>query len=142
LIGVGLVFHHVGVLVKDVAAASPGYINGLGYESCSDIVHDPRQTAFVRFLRLAGENSYLELVSPDGPGSVLSNALRKGGGIHHLCYATSDLEHSLQRLASQGLLLLRTPEPAVAFGGRKIAWMLNRDHLLIELVEQGPVGQI
>jgi hypothetical protein len=34
-----------------------------------------------------------------------------------------------------GLVMIRRPQPAVAFGGRRIAWFVSREKLLIEFLE-------
>jgi methylmalonyl-CoA/ethylmalonyl-CoA epimerase len=36
----------------------------------------------------------------------------------------------------QGALIVRPPKPAVAFEGRRIAWMLTSGKLLVELLEK------
>jgi methylmalonyl-CoA/ethylmalonyl-CoA epimerase len=133
--------HHVGVVVKDIALATEDYVRRLGYEVRGPIVHDPGQTAFVRFLGQAGSSVFLELVSPDRPESKLSNALKNGGGLNHLCFVVDDIESASQELRSRGMHLIQPPVPAVAFPGRRIAWLVGRDRVLIELVERGPAGQ-
>jgi methylmalonyl-CoA/ethylmalonyl-CoA epimerase len=133
--------HHVGVLVADIAAATSTYVKDFSYEVVSDIILDPMQTALVRFLQLPGDDSYLELVAPSGAESKLSNALKKGGGINHVCYATDDIKATLQRLSDAGAYILSGPTPAVAFRGRSIAWVLRTDKLLTELVERGDAGE-
>ena len=132
-----LTLHHVGVVVADIAATCAEYVHRFGFEIRSDIVHDTTQTAYVQFLRMPGDSTYLELVMPDGPGSRLSNALSKGGGLNHLCYATPDLETTIADLKAKGMWLIRKPTPAVAFGGRSIAWLAGSDRALVELVEKG-----
>jgi methylmalonyl-CoA/ethylmalonyl-CoA epimerase len=134
--------HHLGVVVKDIEAASDSYVRDLGYRVRSEVIHDPAQTAYVRFLALPGDGCYIELVSPDGPKSMLSNALKKGGGINHVCYMTPDIDESVTALRDCGYWILHDPQPAVAFSGRRIAWLMGPDNLLIELVEQGPAGEI
>jgi|SRR5579884_179526 len=138
----GLRLHHVGILVKDIPQAASDYIRRFGYEARTEIIHDPVQTAYVQFLRLPGESSYIEFVAPDRPESKLSNALRKGGGLNHLCYSTSDIEAACKQLRAEGLILLQAPVAAVAFSGRRIAWLMGRDALPIELVERGGDGEL
>jgi methylmalonyl-CoA/ethylmalonyl-CoA epimerase len=92
--------HHLGIVVKDIAATAAHYVECFGYEVKSEIIHDPAQTAYVQFLKLAGDPIYLELVSPDRSDSRLSNALNKGGGLNHVCYAREDIEAAYQRLRS------------------------------------------
>jgi methylmalonyl-CoA/ethylmalonyl-CoA epimerase len=134
-------FHHVGVLVKDIGRAAENYLR-LGYLARSGMVHDPAQTAYVQFFRLPGDGLYLELVSPDGAGSKLSNALAKGGGLHHVCYAVGDIEGACAELSSAGWFSIAEPTPAVAFGGRRVAWLRGADRLLTELVEKGGEGEL
>jgi len=137
-----LMLHHVGVLVKDIAAAAKDYTERLGYELKSGVIHDPRQTAYVQFLRLPGDRVYLELVSPDRATSKLTNALNKGGGLNHVCYATLDIEQTCSQLRAQRLFQISAPVPAVAFNGRRIAWFMGPDQLLMELVERGPENEL
>src|SRR5208283_933802 len=93
-----LQFHHVGVLVEDIERSAKVYMERFGYELRSDIIHDPLQTAYVQFLSFPGERVFLEFVSPDGPQSALSLALKKGGGLNHICYSTSDIEQTCLQL--------------------------------------------
>lgn len=129
--------HHTGLLVTDIAAAASGLLERFGYRSASAVIEDPLQTAQVQFLHLPGTGHWLELVAPNSKQSKLSNALRKGGGLHHLCYEVTAIEAACSHLREQAMLLLSHPAPAVAFGGRRIAWFMDRTGLLIELVEAG-----
>lgn len=133
--------HHVGIVVANVEAATAHYAGYFGYEVKSAIIHDPVQTAYVQFLKLPGDSVYLEFVSPDRPNSRLTNALNKGGGLNHICYCTEDIEGELRRLRSRGLFLLQAPVAATAFPGRRIAWLIGKDQIPIELVEMGPPGE-
>jgi methylmalonyl-CoA/ethylmalonyl-CoA epimerase len=134
--------HHVGILVKDIAQASAEYVSRFGYQIKSDIIHDPVQTAYVQFLQLAGDSSYLEFVAPDGRESKLTNALKKGGGVNHVCYATDDILLACRQLEESGMFVIQAPLLAVAFPGRRIAWLMGNDKALTELVEQSPEGRL
>jgi methylmalonyl-CoA/ethylmalonyl-CoA epimerase len=137
---VALTLHHVGILVPDIAQAASRYVETFGYRVCGPIVHDPVQTAYVQLLTLNGSVPYIELVTPDGPNSKLANALRKGGGLNHLCYLTPDIDEECRRLRETGMLLLQSPVQAQAFSGRRIAWLMGRDGIPIELLESGGEG--
>jgi methylmalonyl-CoA/ethylmalonyl-CoA epimerase len=130
--------HHIGILVKDIERACRSYQQRFGYTVHSDVIHDPLQTAYVQFLRGDGAGPLVELVSPDGPESKLSNALKKGEGLNHLCYFAEAIEDDCRELRSQGMLILQSPVVAEAFSGRRIAWLMGADGLPIELVEPGP----
>jgi methylmalonyl-CoA/ethylmalonyl-CoA epimerase len=131
-----LQFHHVGMVVDSIDKHSALYVERFGYELRSEIIHDPKQTAYVQFLAFPGQSIYLELVAPDAPGSFLSNALQKGGGLNHVCYSTEDIDAACIDLRSKRMLLLRPPTEAVAFDQRRVAWMKGKDNLLVELVER------
>lgn len=132
----GLVLHHIGYAVRDIAVTAERYCRIFGYAVESPILHDPLQTALVQFLRLPGSHSWLELVAPDGPQSKLANSVQKRGGLHHLCYTCGPLQPAIQRLEESGLVLFSPPAPAVAFDGRLICWLMTEDFSLIELVER------
>jgi methylmalonyl-CoA/ethylmalonyl-CoA epimerase len=139
---VDLRFHHVGVVVADMERSATAYMERFGYEARSGIVHDPLQTAYVQFLSFPGERVFLEFVSPDGPQSALTLALKKGGGLNHICYSTSDIGETCLRLRNAGLFLVRPPTQAVAFNGRKIAWLMDKSGILFELLERGPENEL
>ena len=131
-----LTFHHVGYAVREIQPIEQAYVSAFGYLVESPVIHDPLQTAFVQFLRLPGATSWLELVAPDGPGSKLAGTVQKRGGLHHLCYTSGPLEATVEHLESVGLVRISEPEPAAAFDGRRICWLMTQDRSLVELVER------
>lgn len=133
--------HHVGFLVRNIDSAVTQFTQLLGYTVESPLIEDPVQTAFVQFLRQPGAGHWLELICPNSEHSKLSNSLRKGGGLNHLCYEVDDIEAAYTSLHQRGLVLLAAPTPAVAFPSRRIAWLMGKDNLLVELVEAG-YGQL
>jgi methylmalonyl-CoA/ethylmalonyl-CoA epimerase len=132
--------HHVGIAVADVREAAATYISRFGYELKTEVIHDPCQTAYVQFLQLPGDNVYVELVAPDRPDSKLSEAVKRGGGLNHLCYTVEDIDDACRELRASGLLLIQAPVAAVAFAGRRIAWLVGPDRIPTELVEYDPQG--
>jgi methylmalonyl-CoA/ethylmalonyl-CoA epimerase len=130
-----MTLHHIGIAVRQIPEAVVEYVTRFGYQVAREMTHDPTQTAYIQLLQLAGSPVYLELVAPDGPQSMLTNAVKRGGGLHHLCYCTEDLEGSCRRLRSAGMYILHHPVKAVAFQGRRIAWLMGQDGIPIELLE-------
>jgi methylmalonyl-CoA/ethylmalonyl-CoA epimerase len=128
--------HHVGYVVKEIDQVTEMYLRRYGYEACTPVIHDPLQTALVQFLRLPGDQSYLELVAPDGPESKLLQAASRRGGLNHLCYTAGPLEETIRQLEEEGMSLLAEPKPAVAFRRRRICWLIGTDPVPIELVER------
>ncbi len=127
--------HHVGYAAREIGPVAAMYVARFGYAAVTGIIHDPLQTALVQFLQLAGQATYLEVVAPDGPESKLAGAVKRGGPLNHLCYATRELEAAILHLESTGMKLISDPKPAVAFAGRRICWLMGQDMLPIELVE-------
>jgi methylmalonyl-CoA/ethylmalonyl-CoA epimerase len=139
---VNFALHHLGVLVPDLAEATAFQIESFGYIKASGLIHDPTQTVFAQFLRLPGSSTFLELITPDGPESKLTNALRRGAGLHHICYATGSIEQACTDLRAKGAFVIQEPVMSVAFVGRRIAWLVQSDRTLVELVEKGPDGAL
>jgi methylmalonyl-CoA/ethylmalonyl-CoA epimerase len=126
--------HHLGYVVKDIEPIADMYRSRFAYQPHTPILHDPLQTAFVQFFARPGEAAYLEFVAPDGPASRLTNAAARRGGLHHLCYTCADLPASIATLEATGMRLILAPQPAVAFAGRHVCWLMGEDPVPIELV--------
>jgi len=133
----GVSLHHIGCVVDSIEQRIESYRLSLGAVSVSQIFEDPIQRSRVAFLDLPTPGLVqFELVQPAGPDSPVTRFLEKGGGLHHLCYEVDDLGEQIQWMKSQRATLLRSPKPAVAFGGRHIAWMRTPDALLVEYLER------
>jgi len=134
--------HHIGFVVASIPPALDGFIRSLGASWDQRIFEDPYQKVRVAFLTTGAAEPQIELVEPVGEDSRVRKFLaQKGGGLHHFCYQTDDLEAELQLMRSRRAVLVRKPTPAVAFGGRRIAWMLTQEKLLVEFVESKPAAQ-
>jgi methylmalonyl-CoA/ethylmalonyl-CoA epimerase len=132
----GLKLHHIGFVVSDIAASVSGFIRSLGASWDQRIYEDPQQAVKVTFLTTRPGDAQIELVEPAGEHSPVLRFLReRGGGMHHLCYEVNDLERHIAEMKSRGSLIARRAKPAVAFQGRRIAWMLTAEKLLVELLE-------
>ena len=102
------------------------------------IFQDPIQKVKVTFLLMPGTDVQMELVEPIDEKSPVRAFLEKGGGLHHLCYEVKDCEQAIMAMRKLGSMIVKRPKPAVAFQGRKIAWVLTSEKLLIELLEGSP----
>jgi methylmalonyl-CoA/ethylmalonyl-CoA epimerase len=130
-------FHHIGFVVASIQNSLQGFLDALQAEWDGTIFHDPNQSVRVTFLRAKQAASpLLELVEPAGEDSPVIPFLKRGGGLHHLCYEIDDLEGKLALSRAQGGLVVRMPLPAVAFGGRRIGWVYTRNKLLLEYLER------
>ncbi|MGD0973197.1 MAG: VOC family protein [Candidatus Korobacteraceae bacterium] len=129
--------HHLGFVVPDICDALDRFARALGATSDGRIWEDPHQSVKVSFLTTQPNGPQVELVQPIGDSSPVARFLReKGGGLHHACYEVDNLEDQIVKMRSAGGILARKPKPAVAFDGRRIAWILTSDKFLIELLER------
>ena len=98
---------------------------------------DPIQRVEVCLLKRtsAPDEPVLELVAPVGEDSPIEKVLERGGGAYHVCYEVEGLEEALREARAANCVLISGPEPAVAFGGRRIAWLYTPARLLVELLE-------
>jgi len=62
--------------------------------------------------------------------------LSRGGGLHHICYEVDSLDSQVRASRAAGCLVVKNPLPAVAFGGRRIAWVYTPEKLLVEYLER------
>lgn len=131
--------HHIGCVVDSIDARLAGYRQALGELSISATVEDPIQRVRLAFLTLPSAGAVqFELVEPVGADSPVLAALARGGGLHHLCYEVDDLDAHIASMKAARSLLIRRPQPAAAFDGRRIAWMRTHDGLLMEYLERDP----
>ena len=129
--------HHIGFIVSDIQAGVHGFASSVGASWDARIFHDPLQKVRVTFLQTAYPgDAQIELVEPAAPDSPVLNFLKKGGGLHHLCYEVADLETHLGKVRKEGAMIVKAPLPAIAFENRRIAWVLTKHKLLMEFLEQ------
>jgi methylmalonyl-CoA/ethylmalonyl-CoA epimerase len=126
--------HHVGYATRDIAKSRKLYEDP-GFAATTEVIHDPIQKVRVIFMA-TGTAVLVELVEPAADDSPVLNFLTKQGpGLHHLCYEADDLDAECARMREQGGIITCAPVPAVAFAGRRIAFVFRREGL-IELLER------
>jgi methylmalonyl-CoA/ethylmalonyl-CoA epimerase len=130
--------HHMGFVVADIATAMPAFVRSMAAEWDGQIFEDPLQKAKVAFMTTRPGDAQIELVQPVGENSPVQRFLLQGGGMHHLCYEVASLEAELTSFRSRGAAIASRPKPAVAFGGRRIAWVITSEKFLVELLEEKP----
>jgi methylmalonyl-CoA/ethylmalonyl-CoA epimerase len=130
-------FRHIGVAVRKIEEALRFYDAILGYKLLSGPFSDPIQRVSVCFLGTDNPgDAVIELIAPLTEDSPVKSVLSRGDGAYHMCFETPKLDESLAAVVAKGCLLVSKPVPAVAFGGRRIAWVFMRSRQLIELLEE------
>lgn len=80
----------------------------------------------------------IELVCPldrkqESPvDKYLSNMI---GTPYHICYISDDFDYEIERLKKQGYKVIIEPQSAVAFGGKRVVFVMNLGFGLMEIVE-------
>jgi methylmalonyl-CoA/ethylmalonyl-CoA epimerase len=105
--------HHVGVVVPNLEQAMSLWRDLLGLRlTKSQTVQD--QGVKAALLQVGeSEIELLEPLSPDnGVGKFLA---RRGGGLHHVCFETEDVERELDGAKAKGIQLIdQKPRPGLA----------------------------
>ena len=131
------ILHHLGFVVSSISAVGEEFALSISARWDGEIIHDPIQRVRVAFFSPVDiKNPVFELVEPASEASPVSRFLKKGGGLHHICYEIDDLESGLCEARGVGLMIVADPAPAVAFSGRRIAWVCSKSRLLVELLER------
>jgi len=136
-----LSLHHLGFVVADISSAMTGFIESLGGEWDGRVFEDSFQKVKVAFITTRPGDARIELVQPAAADSpVLRFLNEKGGGFHHVCYEVGNLDRELLEMRSRRAIIARRPRPAIAFEGRRIAWVLTAEKMLVELLEAHAVN--
>jgi methylmalonyl-CoA/ethylmalonyl-CoA epimerase len=132
---------HVGVAVPSLGPATELMSDLFGYKVVSGPFDDPIQKVSVNFLgKSDADVAEIELIAPGSDDSPIRSMLAKdGGGAYHLCFETSDIDGALVHAKKKGCIIVSLPVPAVAFQGRRIAWIYTRSRQLFELVEAATI---
>jgi methylmalonyl-CoA/ethylmalonyl-CoA epimerase len=129
--------HHVGIVVNDLDAYGVACASFLGLSPDSVVFHDPIQKVRIQLWRDSHHN-LLELIQPAASDSPVTRALQKGGGLNHLCYEVEEMEHRVHDFVQKGAILAGSIAPAVAFAGRRVAFLYFPKLGLIEFLEALP----
>ena len=123
---------HIAIAVPDLEKAIQRFVTDFGLPlGGREDVKEARTTA--AFLPLPPTN--IELVYPlNGEGPVATYLEKKGGGLHHLCFRSDDIDADVARLRDKGYQFLADAPTPGAHGSRVIfIHPKSCDGVLIEL---------
>ena len=129
-----MVLDHVCVAVRSIDRAANRYCELFGYEIETEVVENTRQQVLVQFLSKEGSLD-IKLIAPSNPKSPLVEFLKKGEGLHHVCFKVDDLESGVSTLQEKKARLLAGPEPGEAFCGENIGFVYAGHGLNVELID-------
>ena len=105
--------HHVGIVVPDLEKAMSFWRDLLGLALVKTAVV---QDQGVKAALLKAGESEIELLEPLVPENGVGRFLaRRGGGLHHVCFETEDVDSELSRARAKGIQLIdQRPRPGLA----------------------------
>lgn len=128
-----MVIDHIGIVVKSIDAAIARWRELFGYEPVTEPVVNTHHKVRVVFLEKPG-SIQIKLVEPVDGTSPAAGLAARGGGLHHLCFRTEDLDGTLATLRPKDVRVLSEPTPGEAFDLEPIAFVYAQQGLNIELI--------
>ena len=125
---------HVCVAVKSIEKSAPRLCDLFGFTIRTGKVTNTRQQVNVQFLQRPGSID-IKLIEPAGEHSPLWQFLKRGEGLHHLCFRTDSVTERLSELETKGLRVLAAPAPGEAFDDGLIAFGYAGAGLNVELID-------
>jgi len=126
---------HVGIAVRDLAAAKEFYEKVLGMKVTAEEVVEEQKVKVAFIPTGDSEVELLESTTPDGP---IARFIEKNGeGIQHIAFRVDNLEEKLAQLKAAGVKLI-DEKPRRGAGGAKIAFLHPKATFgtLVELCER------
>jgi len=130
---------HVGIAVRSIDEAR-GFYEAMGLE-VAEIEEVPHES--VRVAMIPCGEGRIELLEPTRDDSPVAKFLDKQGpGIHHLCFASDDVEGDDRSLRDGGYRLIRD-EPTRGAGGSWVQFVHPKSAggVLVELAQPGAAGE-
>ncbi len=123
---------HIAIAVPDLERAIKRFMEdfGLPYEGTEDVEAASTSTAFFPL-----PPTSIELVHPlEGQGPIAGYLEKRGGGLHHICFRSDDIEADVERLRGLGYRFL-ADAPTPGAHGSKVIFIHPKscDGVLIEL---------
>ena len=125
---------HIAIAVPDLQAAIARFAEDMGIplKGTEDVPSAKTTTAFFPI-----SGTQIELIHPlNGEGPVAKFLDKRGGGLHHICFSTDDIEADMARLQAKGYRFLsEAPKPGAH--GTRVAFIHPKSAggVLIELAE-------
>lgn len=126
---------HIGIVVKNITEAAEQLVKEYNFEKETDIIFVPSQKIRCIYVQ-NNEGIKIQLIEPTTEESPVSIALKKGGGLHHICYECSNLVEKISNMRAKGALIVTKPFIGEGVGGRKAAFILDQTMGLVEFVER------
>lgn len=125
---------HIAIAVRSIDNAAPQLCQLTGYRAKTHKVTNARHKVNVLFLEKTGSLD-IKLIEPSDADSPLWDFVKKGGGLHHLCFKVADVNEACGELKQQGVRILAAPAPGEAFDDGLIAFCYLGHGVNAELID-------
>ena len=125
---------HICIAVRRIDPARKKICSMLGYSPRTAKVINTRQEVTVQFLQKAGSID-LKLIEPLNATSPLVDFVKKGGGLHHLCFRAENGETAIQELCDKGARVITEQQPGEAFDNNRIAFLFLGFGMNVEIID-------
>jgi methylmalonyl-CoA/ethylmalonyl-CoA epimerase len=128
---------HIGIAVRNLKNSNDLFtkIFGEGPYKMEEVISESVKTSFFR----VGTNKIelLESTNPEGPISKFLD--KKGEGIHHIAFDVTDIESEMERLRSEGFVLINK-KPKKGADNKLVCFIhpKSSNGVLIELCQDIP----
>ena len=127
---------HIAIAVPDLEASIKRFMEdfGLEFSGTEDVEAAKTSTAFFPL-----PPTSIELVHPlRGEGPIAKYLEKKGGGMHHLCFRSDNIDEDIQRLKAKGYQFL-SDEPSIGAHNSRVIFIHPKscDGVLIEINQPG-----
>jgi catechol 2,3-dioxygenase-like lactoylglutathione lyase family enzyme len=126
-----MILHHIGIVVDNLAEATPLFEVWMGARRIGDVVEDETQGARIQ-LFLMGDHTLLEVVEAL-PGE--ETPLHRNGEFH-LCFTVPDLDEEMARLHELGAVVTHPTVHSPLFDQRRLGFVATHSGQLLELLEE------
>ncbi|WP_101756990.1 methylmalonyl-CoA epimerase [Oceanicoccus sp. KOV_DT_Chl] len=127
---------HIAIAVPDLEASIKRFMEdfGLTFDGTEDVAAAKTSTAFFPV-----PPTSIELVHPlNGEGPIAGYLEKRGGGLHHLCFRSDNIEEDVARLKAKGYRFL-SDGPSDGAHNSKVIFIHPKscDGVLIEINQPG-----
>ena len=129
-----MIIDHICFAVKNIEEGIEYWDKVFDYKQMTEIVINSLQKVKVIFLKKK-ESLTIKLIEPLEDNQSLLNFVNRGGGFHHICFKCDNIDDELTDLRDKGLITLVPPQAGEAFNNKKIAFLLAKYGLNIELID-------
>ena len=126
---------HFGFLSKNIESTRETFkkLLEVSREQKAPIIIDEVRKCKICFIEQDGYR--IEIIEPYKDSKIYPLLHKYKNTYYHICCEISSMKEEIERLQSKGFVITQEPEPAVAFEGRRVAFLLHPFLGIVELVE-------